>query len=495
MAALTWREVSAPNFGTSNDLLRQASVSRDRAFAGLTDTLKNLEAEQTAGANSALLMKASQIQDVDQLRAGLTSGSLFAGVDPKKVDPRILESVNGRVGELLSQRATQQNIDSSVLTNEGKRYDLDRTKGQNQIEDNARGQLASVLGLTGSLALLSPDDQQGVAKTRSGLVSDRLNQQGTSLMNEARAFNNSTAKRNDAADQGSLARSVDLLSRNATTDDLRQDFLSGTYSSPQEQDQVRKRLEQATGQRLFAPIDADVPAGTTKGGAPTGSGGAGAPTSVVAQAALQDLGRRASQNNSVGIVADIEKNLADTRSAPEVAKEISLNFPEAEQGKINGMISKAMSDYPGLSAADIGSAISRSTTGDWLGSTGIAKGVGVDDDSFKAVLEDLSAGKADYNSAQNQRVRSVGSGISKADADLANARTELSKVRRRANSQPGIDISAAEARVERMQEALNKALSRAEDDELFQPIYKKAPVNKTEPTMENFSNKNKYRNQ
>lgn len=495
MAALTWREVSAPNFGTSNDLLRQASVSRDRAFAGLADTLKTLETDQTNGANNSLLLKASQIQDPAQLRKQLVDGSLFAGVDPNKVDPRILESVNSRVGQLLSQSAAEQNIVAGKQAIDSNTYKQTRLESENANEDSARGQLAASLGLTGALANLPTDEQQGVAKTRSGLRGDALNQQGTVLMNEARSFNNSTAKRNDAADQGSLARSAELLSRNATTDDLRQDFLSGTYSTPQEQDQVRKRLEQATGQRLFAPIDADVPAGTTKGGAPSGSGGAGAPTSVVAQAALQDLGRRASQNNSVGIVADIEKNLADTRSAPEVAKEISLNFPEADQGKINGMISKAMSDYPGLSAADIGSAISRSTTGDWLGSTGIASGVGVDDDSFKAVLEDLSAGKADYNSAQNQRVRSVGSGISKADADLANARTELSKVRRRANSQPGIDTSAAEARVERMQEALNKALSRAEDDELFQPIYKKAPVNKPEPTMENFSNKNKYRNQ
>lgn len=481
MAALTWREVSAPNFGTSNDLLRQANVSRDRAMAGLTDTLKNLETEQTNAANNNLLLRSSQIQDPNQLRNALTSGSLLQGVDPRKVDPRVLESVNNRVGQLLNQAATQQNIDTGAQNLSANKYKQTRLESENALEDAARGSVAQSLNITGPEANLSTEALQQLAKSRSGLVSDRLSQQGTVLMNEARAFNNRTAKRDDAADQEALAQVGGLLERNATTDDLRRDFEETPFASQQAKTKALKQLEQATGQRLYAPIDADVPAGTTKGGAPAGSGGVGQATSVVAQAALQDLGRRTSQNNSTGIVADIEKNLADTRSAPEVAKAISDNIPEAAQGTINGLITDAMSKYPGLSAADIGSAISRSTTGNFFGSTSIGDGVGIDRESFDAVLQDLDTGKADYNSAQNQRIRSAGSAISKADQNLVDAKAELSKVMRRAGSQTSIDTSRAEAKVDRMQKALDSAIERSKQED-FQPVRKpssKAPKGQT----------------
>lgn len=477
MAALTWREVSAPNFGSSNELIRSADASMNRAMGGLSDTIKNLQVEQQLGADNSLLAKTMQIQDPNQLRQALTSGSLLQGVNLAKVDPRVLETVNGRVGQLLNQAATQQGIDSSKQAMDTNQYKQNRLVTENTAEDAARGELARSLGLSGPLAQLSTADQQGIAKTRSGLVSDRLNQQGTSLMNEARAFNNTTSKRDDAANQSATAEVTGLLERNATTDDLRRDFEGTAFASPQARANALKQLEQTTGQRLYAPVDAEVPFKGTKGGAPTGSGGAGDPSSSVAKAALQDLGRRTSQNNSVGIVADIEKNLADTRSAPEVSKGIVELFPGSDQGKINGMITRAMSRNPGLSAADVGSALTRSTTGNWLGSTGVGEGLSVDDQTFQATLNDLAAGKADYSSAQNQRVRAAGARISKADENLASAKANLTKLLGRSNSQTSIDTSAAEDKVERMEQALADAVQRSKEDELFQPVYKK-PVDR-----------------
>lgn len=474
MAALTWREVAAPNFSNANDMLRISQASSARAMDGLQNLVKGLQTQQQAGVDNSILTRAMQIQDPQAMRQALTSGSLLQGVDLSKVNPRVLESVNSRVGQLLNQAATQQGIDATALNMRGKQYDLDRTQSQDRIEDSARSELAASLGLSGPLAQLSTQDQQGIAKTQSGLASDRLSRQGMALSNEARAFNNMTTRRDDAAGQSALTEVGSLLQRNATTDDLRRDFEETPFATPQARAIAQQQLERATGQRLYAPLDADVPNNGTKGGAPTGSGGAGQPATMAAQAALQDIGRRTSQNNSAGIVADIEKNLADTRSAPEVAKALAENLPEADQGKINGLITRAMSQNPGLSAADIGSAIQRSTSGNWLGTTGIADGVGVDDQMFQAVLKDLSTGKADYNSVANQRARKAGNAISKADENLSNAIAELARQRQRANSQTGIDTSRAQEKVSRMEQALNSAIREAQEVE-FQPQYVTPP--------------------
>lgn len=472
MAALTWREVSAPNFGSSNELIRSADASMNRAMGGLSDTIKNLQVEQQLGADNSLLAKTMQIQDPNQLRQALTSGSLLQGVNLAKVDPRVLETVNGRVGQLLNQAATQQGIDSSKQAMDTNQYKQNRLVTENTAEDAARGELARSLGLSGSLANLPTADQQGIAKTRSGLVSDRLNQQGTSLMNEARAFNNSTTKRDDAATQNAVGKVNDLVANNATIDDLRRNFGETQFGSPQEQSVALQQLERVVGQKLYPPIDAATPTSggrAQQGSAPAGSGGSGGASSPIAQAALQDIGRYTSQRDAVGVVADIEKNLDNTSSAPEVSKLIAESIPGAVQGDINTMITDAQSRYPDLSAADIGSAISRSTTGNFFGSTSVGD-VGVDRSRFNAMLDSISTGKADYNSIENKRARAAGAAVSKADEKLSDARTNLAQVNQRANSQPGIDTSAAEERVERMEQALLDAAERARE---FTPDRKK----------------------
>jgi hypothetical protein len=272
-----------------------------------------------------------------------------------------------------------------------------------------------------------------------------------------------------------MAEVSNLIQNNATIDDLRLGFEQTEFKSPQARANALKQLETVTGQRLYAPVDTGGGAlqmsapGGAKGNAPIGSGG-GDVQSTEARQALQEVGRRVAQNNSVGVVADIEKNLGDTRSAPEVVSELAKLYPEVEQGKLTGMVTEAMSSNPNLSAADVGSAINRSLTGNWLGSTRFADGVGIDDDSFDANLKAISSGKADYMSIDNQRTRAAGNQIKSADKALSDAKTELMALQRRAQSQTNIDTSRAEERVERLQQRLDDAIKRQQDNPAAKPI-------------------------
>lgn len=470
MAALTWRDVAAPNFAGAAQTLNSANTTLDRALSGLSEGLKQFGTDQQAGVDSRILGNALRINDAGQFTNALTTGSLLEGVDMSKVSPKVLEQLAARSGQLLQQDATRQGIANSKQSFGANEYKQNRLVQQDALGDAARPELAAQLGLTGNQAALGLDDQQQIANTKSSLASAVLNRQATSLGNRQRNFDYNTGVRDDNAGQAALGSAGDLLSRNATVDDLRNDFEQTQFSSPQAREATRKQLEQATGQRLYSPVDAPVAGAGGKGGVQD------TPTpSTRAQAALSEVGRRLSQNSSVGVVADIERTIGDTRSVPEVAQEVAKSYPEkgVDYAKLSGIISNAVDANPNLSPAEVGAALQRSTTSNYLGSTRFADGIGIDDSKFTANLESFNTGKADYLSQDNQRVRSIGKAIQTADQSLTKAKSDLTAMQRRAQSQTGIDTTDAEDRVQRMEEKLKNAIERQQADPSFKPIYQK----------------------
>ena len=480
MAALTWREVAAPNFAGVSRANLGAGAQLDRAFSGLSEGLKQFSTDQQAAVDNTILAKAMQIQDPAQLRKELASGSLLQGIDLSRVNPKVLESIDSRVGSLLSQAATEAGTAQTRQNTDFNKYDQTRKVSQDGIEDAARPELARQLGLSGALAQLSTKDQQGVSTTKSNLASAELSRAGQSISNATGSFNLAKGRRDDAANQGAIAQVGNLLSRNATVDDLRRDFEETEFATPQARLAALGQLEKATGQRMYAPVELGGQSAPTSGGAASGTKGGNAPVgsgggdvqSEEARLSLQEVGRRVAQNNSVGIVADIEKNLGDTRSAPEVVKEMAELFPEVEQGKLNGLVTEAMANNKNLSAADVASAIKRSTTGNWLGSTRFGDGIGIDDDTFAANLKAVATGKADYMSVDNQRTRAAGTVIKAADKSLADAKADLIALQRRARGSAGnIDTSRAEERVQRAQQRLTDTIQRQQENINFKPVY------------------------
>lgn len=478
MAALTWRDVAAPQFAGVNQAYQGAGQTLDRALSGLSEGLKQFATTNQEGRDSAILAQSMKAEDAAKMRG------LLANADLSKVSPKVLETMGQRVTQLLGQASTEQSIASSKLGDEQTMqnmnindYKQQRTVDQNQLEDDARGQVAAQLGITGPAALLNTKDQQGLAQTRSGLASAELSRAGQRISNEAGSFRNQTAKRDDAANQNALGEVGGIPAKYATTDEQRQAFEDTQFSSPQARALGLRYLESATGESYYAPIDAPV-AGTAGRGAGGKAGAVPAETSSptgAAGSALFAANAKLAQDNANGVMADIEKNQTDTRDPLTVAGDIAKLVPDAKPGKIHGMIAKYMSKYPGLSAADVESAMLRSPAESYWGSTNIGDkadewfgtGTSIDDTKLVANLESMANGKAGRMSEGSRKTRAIAAGLKSAASNLDKAKADLAAIRRR----PNADSSKAEDKVDRMSQALDEAVAKQQEDRNSNPNY------------------------
>lgn len=478
MAALTWRDVAAPQFAGVNQAYQGAGQTLDRALSGLSEGLKQFATTNQEGVDKSFMSQTMKADTADKMRG------LLANMDLTKASPKTLETMGQRVTQLLGQASTEQSIASSKLGDDQTMqnmnindYKQQRTVDQNQIEDDARGQVAAQLGITGPAALLNTKDQQGLAQTRSGLASAELSRAGQRISNEAGSFRNQTTKRDDAANQNALGEVGNLLSNYATTDDRREAFENTQFASPQARALALRQIEASTGESIYAPIDAPV-AGTAGRGAGGKAGAVPAETSSpsgAAGSALFAANAKLAQDNANGVMADVEKNQTDTRDPLTVADDIAELVPDAKQGKISGMIAKYMSKYPGLSAADVESAMLRSPSDSWWGSTNIGDksdewfdtGTGIDDTKLVANLESMANGKAGRMSEGSRKTRAIAAGLKSAAAKLDTAKAELAAIRRR----PNVDSSKAEDKVDRMSQALDEAVARQQEDRDSNPNY------------------------
>ena len=480
MAALTWRDVAAPQFAGVNQAYQGAGQTLDRALSGLSEGLKQFATTNQEDRDSAILAQSMKAEDAAKMRG------LLANADLSKVSPKVLETMGQRVTQLLGQASTEQGIASSKLGDEQTMqnmnindYKQQRTVDQNQLEDDARSQVAAELGINGPAALLNTKDQQGLAQTRSGLASAELSRAGQRISNESGSFRNMATQRDDAANQNALGQVGGIPAKYATTDEQRQAFEDTQFSSPQARALGLRYLESATGESYYAPIDAPVAGKSgTAGGKGKGKAGdtpAADPPTGAAGSALFAANAKLAQDNANGVMADIEKNQTDTRDPLTVAGDIAKLVPNAKPGKIHGMIAKAMSDYPGLSAADVESAMLRSPADSWRGSTNIGDdpekwfgtGTGIDDSKFKSNLESMANGKAGRMSEGSRKTRAIDAGLKSAASNLDKAKADLAAIRLR----PNADSSKAEDKVDRMSQALDAAVARQQEDRDSNPNY------------------------
>lgn len=596
MAALTWREVSAPNFSGANDSLRTANAGFDRAFQGLSDMLGNLQAQRTAGADSQVLANALRINDPAAYREALSQGTLLNGVDPRTVSPQAIASLGSRAADLLNQAGGQQRLNAA-------QYAQDRTISQDQIQDAARASVASSLGINNpTLAAMSPEQQQEFARNQVALTGGNLN-------NQNRAFQNTVQARDDSVNQQAIAGADEIRRVSASADDARGQLDNLDGLNPV----VRSRMTALLGQDfgpIYAPVGSGAPAGS-RVSAPAGSQGAGTAngsaydatfnftatdrpvTSMkigdvlsmqdglrasqghspvgafqINQATLEDYGpkvlgenwrdreltpevqeriakqlfddrkgrdltktwsslpnsspgaykdytweemrhilsmgetgqslpdspgqlselagrsafevnRRVSQNNTVGTVADTQANLGNTSDPLQIANElIKTRFTGADVDALLSQITRGMAANPGLSAADVGSAIARSAspassipfTSNFLGTTNFGNGLGVNDERLANMLRDMRAGSTDYMAQANADTAGRAQAIQIAEQNLQQAVQELGALRSRQTTQRGISTDRAEARVERLTEILQRALAGQQSDPNLRPV-------------------------
>ncbi len=192
-----------------------------------------------------------------------------------------------------------------------------------------------------------------------------------------------------------------------------------------------------------------------------------------------EISRRVAQNNTIDTVADTQRTLTDTRSPAQVVNDlIGSTFPEGDRRAIAREITRGMADNPGLSAAQVGAALERSFspassipfTRDFVGTTSLGDGVGVNDERFANMLAAAASGRTDYQSLANIDTQARGAGVASAQQSLQTAVQELTALRARQQTQPRLSTDRAEARVARATEALQRALAGQQTDPNLRPV-------------------------
>lgn len=223
MAALTWRNVDAPDFRGSLNGLAQSNQAFSQGLSGLSQALGNFDKAQNEGANQQVLLEALKFQDPEAYGQALASGQLTAGVDPKRLSSKTLESLGSRSTDLLSQATNAQRLKAAT-------YGQDRTQQLDAAGDAARPAIAGLSAAYASadpvriaaaekefgpaLQNLQPEQIMALAKGNQSL-------EGGALSNDRNRFSNNVTQRDDAAQQAANELITNIQRGSASADDAR----------------------------------------------------------------------------------------------------------------------------------------------------------------------------------------------------------------------------------------------------------------------------------
>lgn len=223
MATLTWRNVDAPDFRTSLEGIKSASELFGNAIGTAQAGLTGADNTLTSNANRAFAMRVAQMQDAEAAKAALVDGSIFSGMDPRRISAESIAAAQARPTQLIQQAAAGVGLDRAKvglkadnLGLETNQYTFDRTKTDNFNLDSAKTDVAKYIAatqaggqgvITEAMTKLTPDQLLGVAKGGSGLQNDyvgrdstRAGTAGQLIQNETGNFNLQTSKEDRAID-------------------------------------------------------------------------------------------------------------------------------------------------------------------------------------------------------------------------------------------------------------------------------------------------------
>lgn len=155
MAALTWREVSAPNFSGVGESQRAAAALLANGFDGLRGALSDMKKNQMQTGSNELLSRVSQYTDAAALGEAQRSGALYQGLDLSKITPDAIQYAAEHQNRLLrndEQGLVNQGRGIANNTNQFALTTTQRDDQQAQARLAAQGPAADLLAQARTLA-------------------------------------------------------------------------------------------------------------------------------------------------------------------------------------------------------------------------------------------------------------------------------------------------------------------------------------------------------
>lgn len=176
--ALTWRNVDGPDFGRSLEGIRTFGNLFGDAVGGLDRGLAMFDAAQDKRANNQFAMDLLKFQDPAAYKTALASGTVFAGVDPRRLSQASIQAAGSRVGDLLNQRLAGIQGDAAQfnLTNaqDDRAADMNNAAGAARYLTTGEGSLADMKGFGTRRLVDLAKDRQGYIAGDVGIDTARL---------------------------------------------------------------------------------------------------------------------------------------------------------------------------------------------------------------------------------------------------------------------------------------------------------------------------------
>lgn len=270
MAALTWRNVDAPDFrGTLNGLAQSQQMLND-ALGSASNVLGSIDADKSNAVNRQIQMKALQYQDPAAYEAALRSGEIVAGADPTRVDEKTLTGLDNRSNTLLNRNIAQ--------------YAQGRTvKNDTALDAAAPAQAAMAAAYASGdpRQIAAANAQYGPALAAAGLSGEQVASQyktnqgleQNALGIDSKRFTNDTTQLDYAETRQAQDLYTDIRRRSAEGADAL-DIVESMNVSPGVRTKLNSLLSGSYGD-LYAPLGQGASAGAGGNTPSTGAGGAG----------------------------------------------------------------------------------------------------------------------------------------------------------------------------------------------------------------------------
>ena len=193
MAALTWRNVDAPDFTPSMRGYETFSRLLDNAFGGAQAGLARYDQSLDRAANNRALMEFAAIQDAEAAKTALAS--LGSSPDAARLNAGTIEALTARPNALIAQALNQENLD---WTN----YQHGRVKGFDAAEDAAAPMInerlaAYAAGKGAEWEAANPNFGKGLSMAaRTQIFGQGQDAEGKSISNEGGRISNQQGRFN-----------------------------------------------------------------------------------------------------------------------------------------------------------------------------------------------------------------------------------------------------------------------------------------------------------